>query len=306
MPPDEDALPGESSAPALTVAGVARRLGVAPATLRTWDRRYGLGPSAHAPGQHRRYTPQDVDRLLVMRRLTVDGVAPAEAARAVLAGGSTGQDPRPATVTPTHVVDAAVAGDVDRCARLLALHDGADVGQWWTGLAEPSVHALARLTVVDRPGVDAAATLTAAALAALRARTSVPPPAGTPVVLILVPAGEPRPLSVHALAAALVEAGVDARMVGGPVGPHRVLELVLMSRPAAVVHLSERVGDDPDALAGLVERLAHAHPDLPQFVVAPDASAAQLPSGRSVHRARSFTGLLHEVVATTVRHDTIG
>ncbi|MFM8693986.1 MAG: transposase, partial [Actinomycetota bacterium] len=25
----------------LTVASVARRLGVAPATLRTWDRRYG-------------------------------------------------------------------------------------------------------------------------------------------------------------------------------------------------------------------------------------------------------------------------
>ena len=31
--------------PALAVAAVARRLGVAPATLRTWDRRYGLGPS---------------------------------------------------------------------------------------------------------------------------------------------------------------------------------------------------------------------------------------------------------------------
>ncbi|MEY3685921.1 MAG: hypothetical protein RJB00_871, partial [Actinomycetota bacterium] len=29
----------------LTVASVARRLGIAPATLRTWDRRYGLGPS---------------------------------------------------------------------------------------------------------------------------------------------------------------------------------------------------------------------------------------------------------------------
>ena len=48
--------------PALTVAAVARRLGVAPATLRTWDRRYGLGPSAHAAGSHRRYTADDVDR----------------------------------------------------------------------------------------------------------------------------------------------------------------------------------------------------------------------------------------------------
>src|SRR5699024_777713 len=30
----------------LTVAAVAARLGVAASTLRTWDRRYGLGPSA--------------------------------------------------------------------------------------------------------------------------------------------------------------------------------------------------------------------------------------------------------------------
>jgi DNA-binding transcriptional MerR regulator len=44
-------------APRLSVAAVARRLGVAPATLRTWDRRYGLGPSEHEAGAHRRYTP---------------------------------------------------------------------------------------------------------------------------------------------------------------------------------------------------------------------------------------------------------
>lgn len=70
----------EPPAPTLTVAAVARRLGVAPATLRTWDRRYGLGPSGHTAGSHRRYTPADVARLVVMRRLTLDGVPPADAA----------------------------------------------------------------------------------------------------------------------------------------------------------------------------------------------------------------------------------
>lgn len=64
----------------LTVAAVARRLGVAPATLRTWDRRYGLGPSEHTAGSHRRYSATDVGRLMVMRRLTLEGVPPAEAA----------------------------------------------------------------------------------------------------------------------------------------------------------------------------------------------------------------------------------
>ena len=63
--------------PGLTVSAVARRLGVAPATLRTWDRRYCLGPSQHAAGAHRRYSALDVARLERMRRLVLSGVPPA-------------------------------------------------------------------------------------------------------------------------------------------------------------------------------------------------------------------------------------
>ena len=69
----------------LTVAAVARRLGVASATLRTWDRRYGLGPSHHEAGAHRRYSMGDLARLTVMRRLITTGVAPSEAAETALA-----------------------------------------------------------------------------------------------------------------------------------------------------------------------------------------------------------------------------
>lgn len=72
---------GSTGHPTLKVAAVARRLGVAPATLRTWARRYGLGPSAHVAGSHRQYSSEDLARLVVMRRLTLEGVAPAEAAR---------------------------------------------------------------------------------------------------------------------------------------------------------------------------------------------------------------------------------
>ena len=64
----------------LTVAAVARRLGVAPATLRTWDRRYGIGPSEHCAGNHRRYSAGDVIRLTSMVRLIVAGVTPKDAA----------------------------------------------------------------------------------------------------------------------------------------------------------------------------------------------------------------------------------
>jgi MerR family transcriptional regulator, light-induced transcriptional regulator len=79
--------------PMLTVAAVARRLGVAPSTLRTWDRRYDLGPSAHTAGSHRRYSPDDLARLVIMRRLTLEGVPPSDAARIAVAHVSDSPSP---------------------------------------------------------------------------------------------------------------------------------------------------------------------------------------------------------------------
>lgn len=73
-----------SDEPTLPVAAVARRLGVAPATLRTWDRRYGLGPSGHTGGKHRRYGPLDIARLEVMQRALLSGASTAEAAKFAL------------------------------------------------------------------------------------------------------------------------------------------------------------------------------------------------------------------------------
>lgn len=70
----------------LTVAAVAELVGVAPSTLRTWARRYGLEPSGHRTGLHRRYSETDVARLQYMRVLTRSGISSREAAgRAVVA-----------------------------------------------------------------------------------------------------------------------------------------------------------------------------------------------------------------------------
>jgi hypothetical protein len=68
----------------LTVGAVAARLGVAPETVRSWERRYGLAPGGRSPGGHRRYTEVDCARLVLMQRLVSEGAMPAKAAATVL------------------------------------------------------------------------------------------------------------------------------------------------------------------------------------------------------------------------------
>src|ERR1700712_1912352 len=77
----------DAEAPVYTASAVAARLGVAVETLRTWDRRYGLGPGTRGPGGRRRYGEEDLARLLVMRRLVTSGMPTSEAARRAVGGG---------------------------------------------------------------------------------------------------------------------------------------------------------------------------------------------------------------------------
>ena len=87
-----------------SVGAVARRLGVAPSTLRTWNRRYGIGARELSPGRHRRYTAEDIVRLEHMQKLILRGAAPADAARAAITA--------PVTLAPgTMSSDSAGAGD---------------------------------------------------------------------------------------------------------------------------------------------------------------------------------------------------
>jgi hypothetical protein len=152
------------------VAVVARRLGIAPATLRTWDRRYGLGPTGHESGTRRRYSSQDLARLQHMRRLTLDGVAPAEAARLALTAPLEPLEPRepdaPALLSPLPAASpplaAPAAASPSRPARGSA-PAGAAAGPARSGgriLAMPGAAATARglgraAMALDAPAVTA-------------------------------------------------------------------------------------------------------------------------------------------------------
>ncbi|MEO6999029.1 MAG: MerR family transcriptional regulator [Terracoccus sp.] len=87
---DEDPAPQRgprrrNSVPELAwpVGAVAERLGVSASTLRSWDRRHGIGPTSRTDGRHRRYSESDIRRVMLMARLTAHGI-PAQAAAAAL------------------------------------------------------------------------------------------------------------------------------------------------------------------------------------------------------------------------------
>jgi len=311
--------------PSLTVAAVARRLGVAPATLRTWDRRYGLGPSEHAAGAHRRYTPGDVARLMTMRRLTLEGAAPSEAARSALAGSTIG--PSDLEVLDAYAAAAPMAPDPDGVASaarhldnaavrwMLARVHPADPIAWWTELLAPALSQLESNVVLERPGESAVRLLEAAAFAELRSRAAASavrsgaqasstaqgagrgnPAAGTSPRVLALPLGRSPDLVVHIIALALQEASVSTRVLAG-CRDDQLAEVVLEIAPQAlVVHVG--CSDlDVSRAVGAVDRVAEAMPALPIFVHREGTSPVPLSPAASVHRVRSLAGAFHELLA---------
>jgi DNA-binding transcriptional MerR regulator len=215
--------------PVLTVAALARRLGVAPATLRTWDRRYGLGPTGHAAGSHRRYTAGDVRRLDLMRRLTREGVLPGEAARIALAADVAEAGPRaqglPAERTvPLEDTEATVRGLLKAAQALDAAAVDATItaalqshGVLWTwdALVAPTLIAIGDKWGASGTGIDVEHVLADCVLRALCTATAplAEPRNARPVLLACAP-HELHSLPLHALAAALAERGIASRVLG--------------------------------------------------------------------------------------------
>ena len=70
----------------LRIGELSRRSGVSPALLRAWERRYGLLRPVRSAGGLRLYSPEDLERVELMRRHLAAGVAAAEAAAMVASG----------------------------------------------------------------------------------------------------------------------------------------------------------------------------------------------------------------------------
>jgi DNA-binding transcriptional MerR regulator len=70
-----------SSRPVYSIGAVAQMLGIPPATLRTWEERYGLLVPERSPGGHRVYSRDQVEQLRFVKAQLDSGMSPADAHR---------------------------------------------------------------------------------------------------------------------------------------------------------------------------------------------------------------------------------
>lgn len=250
----------------LTVAAVARRLGVAPATLRTWDRRYGLGPSQHTAGSHRRYTAADLRRLEAMRRLILAGVPPVDAARSVLAGteaaatGLTG--PGQESTAPGGGRVVAVPGGIPAARGLaraamsldsVACHDmvresidSRGVVWTWENLLVPVLGGIGERWQSSGTGIEVEHVLSESVMVALGGfAQKLRNPVNSRTVLLACAENELHSLPLFALSAALAERRIGSRILGSRVPADALIAAMRRTGPAAVFvwSQSERTGD---------------------------------------------------------------
>jgi MerR family transcriptional regulator, light-induced transcriptional regulator len=258
------------------VAVVARRLGVAPATLRTWDRRYGLGPSQHTAGDRRRYTADDLERLQVMRRLVLAGISPADAARTVLQEQGAPDITRLTAPDATEVEqqDANDSGLSNRLGvpgggRVVPLPGSAPASRglaraamsldasacnqivketlecrgviWtWDNLLVPVMAGIGERWKTTGAGIEVEHLLSASVTASLvQFAHEVRQPINARPVLLACADNELHALPLHAVAAGLAERRISSRLLGARVPADALSAAIQRTGPAAVLVWSQ-------------------------------------------------------------------
>ncbi|MFM7359922.1 MAG: MerR family transcriptional regulator [Actinomycetota bacterium] len=240
--------PGGSEAvtEALTVAAVARRLGVAPATLRTWDRRYGLGPTDHSTGEHRRYTAGDIARLTLMRKLVISGVSPAEAAQRALAfDGESSAEVISTTLAKEVTVREELVETVLRAARaydrnfveelLRSEMQMRGITNTWNEVIVPLLILLGDEWADAGTGIETEHLVSEIIKRLLQEwNTNVVDPINPRPVLLACIGEEMHSLPLYALAAALSERKIQAQFLGARTPIEAISAVVKRSAPPAI------------------------------------------------------------------------
>ncbi|HEX6074411.1 MAG TPA: MerR family transcriptional regulator [Micromonosporaceae bacterium] len=245
----------------LTAGEVARRFGIAVTTLRSWHQRYGIGPSQHIPGRHRRYTDADLARLQLMHQLTGQGIPAAEAARMVRRPGMSRTDT--ARHGGGHAIPLGRAGTAARGLARAAMRLDATsmvdlltmsvrdhgVVETWNDLIYPVLVGIGERHAATSRLVEVEHLLSSSVSQVF---SGVRRPGGPARVLLACADEEQHSLPIEALAAALSERGHSVRLLGARVPPAALRDAVRRTGPQAVLVWSQLPGTgDVEQLAAL-------------------------------------------------------
>ncbi|KQZ88193.1 hypothetical protein ASD62_01485 [Phycicoccus sp. Root563] len=251
------------------VGSVSERLGVAPATLRTWDRRYGIGPSQRTEGGHRRYTEEDIRRVRVMARFTARGVPAQSAARVALSMDSerlmietgtesdAGPDRGEAGDTVSAVCSAALSLDPAALSRIYqrTLRER-DLVSAWNDVFAPALRTIGEQWGAGALGVESEHLASEVLVTELRAVIRGNRPRTLEADVVLASADEEQHyLPLLALEAELARHGLGAICLGARVPTTAISDLLMSRHPSRLFLWAsiKRPADEPlwSVLAGV-------------------------------------------------------
>jgi len=237
----------------------AARTGVPEASLRAWERRYGLLEPSRSDGGYRLYSPADEQRVMAMNAHMSRGVAAAEAAKAALAEAATAVDvPSDPDELVAGLLEAVTVYDATRVDRLLegaftlgrptairhvlmpALHE---IGERWASGVLTVAHEHFASHLVERRLMRHAADWDAG---------------DGPLALLACPSGERHTLGLLCFGVALAEHGWRIAYLGADMPIGHVADAAARMRPDAIVLSAmepERLTDNTALIGAL--RAAH-------------------------------------------------
>jgi DNA-binding transcriptional MerR regulator len=221
----------------LSIQSVSERLGVPAPTLRSWERRYGVPATPRSPGGHRRYTPEALHQLRLMRDEVALGRRAADAARVVremLDPDNSAASRIAEFLAASRAMDPeALRAVLDRARDELGLAATLDevlmpamrqIGSWWqTGRCDIGLEHLTTEVVrgwISRVGAFAPR-----------------PERGRPVLLACGPRDQ-HTLGLEALAALLAEQRRPSRVLGARTPQSTLVTAVVATGAAALVLVS--------------------------------------------------------------------
>jgi MerR family transcriptional regulator, light-induced transcriptional regulator len=274
-----------------TIKQASRLTGVSEASLRAWERRYGVVVPHRNESGYRLYSDEDLAAISSMRRLVDAGWSPKEAGRALSSGAAptlvepmgpptpSNREDQPSAMTHTHLFLSSAA-EMDTAGMEESLDAGFALGSFEHVVDSWLFPTLAALGEGWARGEIDVAGEHAASHAVHRRLSAAFEAAGSrsrgPAVVIGLPRGSQHDLGALAFATAARRRGLDVLYLGANV-PVSSWEAAVRSRSAQAAVLSVVTPQDRPAAAEVIERLLGQDPA--PIVCTGGASAANLATG---------------------------